>query len=129
DLSPKHEYQSNGEFVVTLTVSNECGSTSVSDSLNIMQVGLDESLGVFRLSVFPNPVHHSFNASVENKDLEEVVILLFTMDGRKVYENNWGRILQKQAIEVNLDKHLARGVYILRLVSKDGVVHRKIRLE
>jgi len=81
--NPSHEYSSNGDYLVTLTVTNSCGSIDYSETVNITSINLD-SLDKINFNIFPNPVSKQLIISKINKQHQKIEILDFT--GKKIYE-------------------------------------------
>ncbi|MEZ4851566.1 MAG: PKD domain-containing protein [Bacteroidia bacterium] len=59
-FNPSHVYQTNNKFYVTLTVTNDCGSTTFMDTVFMTQVGIEAELLDKEISVYPNPNHGDF---------------------------------------------------------------------
>jgi PKD repeat protein len=127
--SPNHQFQTNGPYTVTLTVSNECGSVSFSDTLNVMQVGLENSQLSARINVYPNPAHDFFEIAFSNLTLEEVRVSLFALNGQEIYTREIGKINGTQNEKIELPSEMVSGLYLLRITARDAVIHKKIRLE
>lgn len=54
-VSPSHTYQSDGLYTVTLTATNECGTSTTSQMIEIITVATEEVSSDHKISVSPNP--------------------------------------------------------------------------
>jgi len=115
----------NEEAVLTLTASNvECGDIVDDMILAITEVGVNENLANFDLSIFPNPNNGVFNLELNGKSDELVNIRIYNSLGKIVYESNDISINKTYTEKINLN--VDQGVYYLRIEGKDILVNRKI---
>lgn len=66
DENPQHEYTEPGDYSVQLTVSNDCGSDSI--TLQVMLLGIDGVNSEEAIVIYPNPskgIVHVVNTNVE----------------------------------------------------------------
>lgn len=113
-------------YLVSLTVVNFCGDTSVfTDSLTIMAVGINELDFGTTISVSPNPSNGEFVLNLTNYVKNDLNIDVLDQLGKVVYkesltENNQGN---RHVIDL---KNYPNGIYFLRLSSTEGVATKKI---
>ncbi|MEL6251110.1 MAG: PKD domain-containing protein [Bacteroidota bacterium] len=125
---PAHFYNSNDTFIVSLTITNGCGSSTATDTIFITTVGIEEDM-LNNVSIYPNPSRGEFEVSFENLDLEDLRLSLISIDGKQVYTKEVGRIMGNYSEAIKLPATLARGVYVLQIQSDEAVVYKRIRLE
>jgi PKD repeat protein len=65
DKNPVHTYAVNGSYQVVLIVENNCGKDTLSQTIDITNVGISESLDGMVISLFPNPNQGAFQVRVE----------------------------------------------------------------
>ncbi|KAA5537451.1 T9SS type A sorting domain-containing protein [Taibaiella lutea] len=121
-----HQYIVAGEYDVTLTLSNDCGS--IQTVRRISTQGIPTGIGnVSRLqqeiSVFPNPsksvVTISNTAKIKINSLS-----VFNIMGQKVYEN--GKV-NAEKYEMNISS-LAVGIYNVVIDTEEGRVTKKLEV-
>ncbi|MBN4072479.1 HYR domain-containing protein [Crocinitomix catalasitica] len=107
-----------GTYTVIIMDANGCTDTLVVvvDS----QVGLDELIGV-SLLIYPNPASNQITITIGNADLQS--IQLFNSVGQLVYS----QVYQGTMAEIELSD-LERGLYLVRVNTSVGLVHRQIVL-
>ena len=126
DENPVHNYASTGTFTVLLTVTNACGGMdTVSQVIDVFNVGIDQSLESRGFNVYPNPTQSDFVIDFGMLLGEDISIIIIDMDGRVVLTD----MISNQ--EGAFQKHLslvdfADGIYFLRVDSDSESITRKI---
>lgn len=125
--NPSHTYTTNGTYTVTLTVTGPCGSDTYTMTVVITQVGLQDNDLSNTLSLFPNPNDGNFTLSFEFTSQKDVTIEVMDMAGRILFTDNESNIMSynKQIGLVNAES----GIYIVRIVTTEGVVTQKITVQ
>ncbi len=120
--NPIHTYATEGEFTVTLFITDNCGEvTSTSQSITIDLLAVDELKNTS--IIYPNPTTGSLHITKPNK-IEKI----------EVYSINGKSLLTYQLedhsdnLELNL-KGLSKGNYLLYIYSKDKIEVTKILLK
>lgn len=109
---PQHIYPTDGEYTVTLTIENECGSATGAVVINTeVIVGVKETVESFTL--FPQPASDLLNLRLEQK-LQGALIRVSDMTGKIVMEAT----VQNELNQINTAP-LANGMYILEIVSNE----------
>ena len=113
--NPTMTYNSEGNYVVTLTATNECGTSIQQETLNILScTSIDEV--ETETSIYPNPASQNITiTNVENADIEIVNAL-----GQVVYAN------KNASGNISIDvRNFTNGTYFVKVngsVSKINVV-------
>ncbi|MEO1258398.1 MAG: PKD domain-containing protein [Bacteroidota bacterium] len=126
EMNPIHNYDQNGAYQVTLTVSNlSCGSAFsdqvVVDFLNTVH----EDHSFVTYSIYPNPASDFFNIEFDSNSTPDVTISIFDVNGRmleriKAVNND---------LRIELEDYSA-GIYFIKLASESGTAfHRLIKTE
>ncbi len=117
--NPNYTYSSNGVFVVTLVATNGCGSDTITDTVTITGVGLNElNQGLVR--IYPNPTDNQINietaASLTGKKYE-----LMDVTGKVILKGN----IQPGITKISLGTY-SKGVYFLK-IEGDQVTRKLIK--
>ncbi|MBN2681980.1 MAG: T9SS type A sorting domain-containing protein [Bacteroidales bacterium] len=114
--NPQHTYILDGSYDVTLTVSNECGSASITYT-----VGISTGFSTFEnsnISIYPNPVKNFINI---NECPDNAIIQLVDSNGRILIEQEASG---NNAI-INVS-HLPASVYFVRISDGKDIFISKI---
>ena len=128
DETPKYTYSANGSYVVTLTVSNDCGTITVMDTVNLETVGITE-IPNQSLQVFPNPSHGNFQLVFQDISLSKASLVIHSSRGEKVWETSMSQINSASSYKIVLPKSLSKGVYFLRIRAEEGMISQTILIE
>ena len=80
------------------------------------------------LMVYPNPTDGLLNIQFTMNETESVELDLLSMNGETMYSQALGNIKGYYTRQVDISS-LAKGIYILRLVSNGGITNEKIVLK
>ena len=117
EINPSHEYATFGNYTVTLTGENDCGTTSIS---NQIEMNYDKLL-----SIYPNPSSDKFTIDLSKIVYSEIYWSVYSSTGAQVKN---GVISQfTSTLEFNLNG-LSAGVYILRMDVDGEILQQKIML-
>jgi hypothetical protein len=111
--NPSHVYSANGVYNVQLIVSNACGMDSITQTVTIVGIGIQEnSLG--EISIFPNPTTGMFSVSMNNTNFSEIRISVVDIQGKEVYSAYDKNISANYSKQINLE-NLSKGLYYIKL--------------
>jgi len=110
-------------------------STFTVDYLNALQVNVfyfpPEGIANInarsnKINVFPNPAHDKLTLTA--KGLSDLNYSLFSIDWKMMIEKNIGMISLDFSADIMLN-NIPSGIYILRLISNEGIEYRKISIQ
>lgn len=120
DMNPSHEYTTNGNYTVSLTVMDSCGndSTITKDVMIDSELSIGEHSNPANLKVYPNPADNIVNIEFHVKQQKMVSISILDITGRKVmdvYNNN------SSSDQISVEtKDLESGNYLIMISTQDG---------
>ncbi len=115
--NPSHVYLEDGTYPVILSVSNPCGSTTVTAAVEILVTNTEElSQNLVEMKVFPNPTTTNFQVAIDYQASYQ--------KGRLLVYDLMGKLTEAVNFENNgltsLGQNLNAGMYVV-LVEIDGV--------
>lgn len=114
--NPVHTYSQNGSYLVCLTVTNYCGTTTVCDTVNIVMLGLRASSNL-QVDFFPNPVNDVLNIQFAEQIQGSLKVEVVNSLGELVY--------RRKDVFPNTDKwrvdvsQFSNGIYFLRIDGEE----------
>jgi PKD repeat protein len=116
---PNHVYISNGSFLVTLIVSNGCGSDTITQTVNVNGVGIDD-LDQETILIYPVPANDYVTIKVPEMVLNQNCIIL----------DNSGRVVLSfkllEPLNVLNVEPLSDGVY--RIIVGETVLGKIVKI-
>ncbi len=113
-------------FTVLVTDMNACIAEASITVIFDACTFVEDEHQQFSITVFPNPANSILNISLTGY-FEELSYTLFNHHGQIVYEDKPGSIHGASTLHINT-KGFARGVYYLRIHTRNNVFTRKILL-
>lgn len=117
EVSPSHEYLNVGEYTVSLTGTNDCGSTSISKQI---EMNYDRIL-----TIYPNPSIDKFTIDLSKILYSEISWSVYSSIGMEVRNGIIPSF--SNTLVFNL-KGLSAGVYILKMNVDGEILKRKLLL-
>jgi uncharacterized delta-60 repeat protein len=130
DQNPTHQYQADGIYEVCLVAENECSADTICQTI-IINITSDQqpSINDYSLMIAPNPVYDFTTISFSIKNNEAIKMELYDLHGRKIKTIAEGNFPTGNH-ELNFSaKELPAGVYLVRLLTKDLLIARKLIVE
>lgn len=126
--SPSHTYAAAGNYLVCFTVTDDCGSDSSCQNLNVIAIGTPEPSLFGQLRAYPNPNTGVF--TLQGNLLADLPLDVRVADvvGKVIYESElsagFGEFSQRIALE-----HAPAGLYFVQVSAGREVHTLKIRVE
>lgn len=114
---------STGTYFVQITDSAGC---ILSDSIFVdSNVGIEYSLGIQKINIFPNPADQHLFVELELKESDSPSLILYDMTGKalqKISTSHSGTFHQMQIQR----KQISNGSYVLEIQTSKGKMYRKV---
>ncbi len=117
--NPIHTYSQSGTYMVTLSVYNKCGNSSISKEVTVAGAGIDES-SLSGVSIYPNPTDGLIYINTQNFPAKKIQIC-----------DVLGRIILERAIStarittIDLSQQEG-GICFVRIFSNDNVITKRV---
>lgn len=113
--NPVHVYDVDGGYSVTLTVTNSCGSTTVTHPVNTVFTGIDEA-DDFTFNLFPNPTSQELNIQPNANINGNIQLDVITLTGQVIRTQQLVGMTSTEITQIDING-LSQGIYYLRLLS------------
>ena len=128
-VSPQHAYGQTGTFVVSLVVRTDCGSDTLTDTVQVDQLlGRPAEIPQVDLAFYPSPSQGLLHIEGTVPQRGEIQLEVLELAGRLVATRSW-QTLTTQVNQTFRFADLPPGVYVLRLRTQDRTITRKWILE
>lgn len=125
---PIYLYGADGSYLVSLTVTNECGTSTYSDTIFVTSVGMEEDLLNSSVGIYPNPSNGNFNVDLNLTGTNEYRITVIDLQGRALMSTDLETISGKAVKELTLD-NATSGIYFVQIEVNDHRVVKKLVIE
>lgn len=125
--SPSHQYASNGTYTVTLTVTGACGTTTYTQVITIVDVGVEEQAIENTISIYPNPNSGQFTLSFATGEAKDVTVTMTDVAGREISSTQYNNVSVVNQ-EINATD-LADGVYFVKVITNSESVTKKVVIQ
>ena len=122
---PTHTYSSPGFYNVTYSVSNICDTSSTTEEISAIGVGLNKLNASESILVYPNPADDIVNVSLLDLPNGLVSMSIIDLKGSIVFEKSLNIISKNQVESIYLNS-LSSGVYILKVTSEGFSYYQRI---
>jgi len=120
-MDASHTYTANGTYSVVLTITDSCGTSTITQTVDVTTIGLNQ-LSEDRVSIYPNPANEQFKVEAD-MPLESVTI--YDMNGREVYTQT----VTSSAVLVIYTSTWAQGHYTVEALLTDGLaIHKRMTI-
>lgn len=122
---PNHSYNANGAYHVTLIVSNDCGSDTISHWVNMIGIGIEDIDSDLFIDISPNPNDGSFTLQLEAADVfNSLELRIWSIEGKLIDIERLNA--SGSNYKGSLNYSLASGVYTLELIVDDTSYHKRL---
>lgn len=122
DANPTHTYTANGPYTVTLIATNDCGSDTVTATINISGiVGVADVNSLNAASVYPNPVNDLLFIELNAALINNPIISISDISGRVLNQFTLGQLNQNGNQYRLSTADLNAGVYFLNIQNNNEV--------
>jgi len=128
EMNPIHSYSNISTYTVTLTVTNECGTDTFTDTVTLSTVGLDDLFLNGDVSVYPNPSKGEFTIDMTVLGSSDITVQVENMLGAIVYESRPGTVQGAHSENISLGNAPA-GMYFVRVLAGEQQLVKKIIVE
>lgn len=108
--SLSHTYEEDGTYNVTVTISNDCGTETLTQSITIQNTASLDENQISGLLVYPNPVADLLTIEMTSSEVANATI--YSVTGSKVHEIE--SILGTTKVDV---KNWNKGIYFVHITS------------
>lgn len=121
--SPSISYSETGSYIVSLTISNNCGISIATDTIDVVITNIIDRIEYISIEVYPNPATEKVHL-IWPPTNKPVQVDVFNSFGAIVMSNT---IIEERSI---LDiAELPAGLYLLRVQHSEGVAVKKMIVE
>ncbi|HFC01042.1 MAG TPA: PKD domain-containing protein, partial [Phaeodactylibacter sp.] len=125
EVSPVYTYEVSGVYTVLLITTNECGSDTTSQEIDVQITGIDEIHFLEKFELYPNPNNGEFVLHLEGEPTDELELDLFNVLGQVVFSKKIDFHSGKTTQTFYLKK-LPAASYILQIKSEGRLMYRKV---
>ncbi len=124
--NPSHTYIANGDYNVSLIVSNACGSDTTSNTIHIYYVDIKDNSMLTNLDIFPNPTNKMLYINFMSQQKQYVEINLINLIGCKLWTDK-SHLFKGNYYNNSIDlSDYPKGIYFIRINTKNEVITQKI---
>ena len=121
-VEPTVTYDTSGSYVITLIVTNNCGSDTITGTVTVTVTDINTVLAEnVKAVIVPNPNRGRFRLDVKDLPIGEWQLEIYSITGqlmqseiRSIYQSN-------TQIPIEM-RDVGAGMYLLRMVNAEGVV-------
>jgi PKD repeat protein len=111
--NPVHAFTQNGDYHVSLVVSNPCGSDSVNILITVAGVSISEIYETNFVSVYPIPADERIIVNIHSEINTKTAYKLYDNLGKLVFENEITLSVGDNKVPINISA-LSSGLYSLK---------------
>jgi len=109
--NPSHTYATYGVYTVTLTISNDCGTKTISRAISFFPVGVKQ-LNNTDIKIYPNPTQGRLNIQLADAFEGSSSVRILDVSGKVIFTGNLG--LNQNETEIDLSNY-SNGMYMVQI--------------
>lgn len=126
DMNPVHSFESEGEYVISLTVGNGlCGDSTISRTINVEVVSVEPIEFEKLLKMYPNPSNGMVTIEVDNTTSSDLTVEIVGVNGSVIYASVFYSGSAVEELDLTV---FSSGVYFVKIVSKEYFGIKKLIL-
>jgi hypothetical protein len=129
-FQPLYIYTTSGDYIVTLTVTNDCGTSVYVDTVPIRIIDIPEINDIVTsLNLYPNPNNGLFTLSYESsRPVEDMFIRIVDVSGQILETCKYAVNGSKFMHEYDISQY-SIGIYFIEVITANGVLVRRIIMD
>jgi len=127
DVTPSHDYPAGGTYIVSLTVTNDCGTETFEMTI-VLTTATNEITFLEEFLLFPNPSDGQFTIVLKGEPKDDLHINLINIIGQYIHQEEVDFTSGQLNKTFNFDR-LPVGTYIIELKSNQQVSYKKVVIE
>jgi PKD repeat protein len=129
-VSPTHTYTDGGTYTVTLTVTNNCGTTTFTETISVEPNSVFDVEWLDEFKLFPNPNDGQFFVEMTGQPAYDapVRIRIYSVIGQEILREEHSFATGQLSRRYDLN-NLAQGVYVFELSLGESTIVRKVVVE
>lgn len=110
--NPVHTYALEGNYTVTLTVNNSCGSNLSTQSITVTNIETNNAH--ININVYPNPAKNNVMLDVTGLTSNEMSVKIIDVLGRPVFIEKFSNLNSNSKINLDLS-NFEKGIYLMNV--------------
>jgi PKD repeat protein len=123
DANPIHTFANAGTYDVTLTVINNCGTVTITQT--IVATGIETDQAIHGIFVYPNPSDDVFHIQMDASLMKGTVLSVYDVTGRKLFVIPGESFMEGGKTSFDLSNY-AHGIYFLRINHEEQEWNYKV---
>jgi parallel beta-helix repeat protein len=127
-MNPLHVFATSGQHIITLTVTNDCGTMTFTDTIMLGAIGIEEVTAFGSINVYPNPSTGLFTVDLDLNEVMDIQMIVTNVMGQVVStkEINAANGVSSEQIDLSTE---AAGVYYMSIVSNENELINKMLIK
>lgn len=124
-IDPSHSYSAEGEYTITLTVTNDCG-TDVYTTVVQVYTNIEENNLSSSIEIYPNPSQGVVTVEVSFDNIYNVILVVTDISGKELFRK-FEENIQSEKIDIDLST-LPDNVYNFDFIVGENRMTKQVTL-